>query len=59
MHGMPVSRGVWEASGLPHGAFVVARFILEIIHIVAKETVRYECIGRDIFLFAIWTLMIL
>jgi len=56
---MPVSRGVWEASGLPHGAFVVTSFIPEIIHIVAKETVRYKCIGRDIFLFAVWTLMIL
>jgi len=56
---MSMSWGVWEASGLPHGALVVARFILEIIHIVTKETVRYECIGRDIFLFAIRTLMIL
>jgi hypothetical protein len=44
---------------MPHGALVIAGFISEVIHIVAKETVWYKCIRRDIFLFAIWTLVIL
>jgi hypothetical protein len=51
--------GLRWTSWLSHAALVVARLILEVIHIVTKETVWYKCIRRDIFLLAIRTLMIL